>query len=64
LWVLPDILFGMSPTPAGPGPARPLAEIDAAIRVVVLEGRAGSEEYAALLVERAEALRGEVEPAA
>lgn len=43
---------------------RPLAEIDAAIRAVVLEGRAGSEEYAALLVERAESLRAGVEPAA
>ncbi|MFJ8016266.1 hypothetical protein [Streptomyces sp. NPDC096339] len=54
----------MSPTPADRGPTRSLAEIDAAIRVVVLAGRAGSEEYAALLVERAESLRIEVQQAA
>lgn len=45
-------------------PVRPLAEIDAAIRVVALAGRAGSEEYQLLLVERAESLRDAVEPAA
>lgn len=54
----------MSPTPTDRGPTRPLAEIDAAIRVVVLAGRAGSEEYQLLLVERAEALRAAVTPAA
>jgi hypothetical protein len=54
----------MSPTPASSGPVRPLAEIDAAIRVVVLAGRAGSEEYQLLLVERAEAMRATVRPAA
>ncbi|MFD5509043.1 hypothetical protein ACFWIB_14870 [Streptomyces sp. NPDC127051] len=51
----------MSPTPASPGPVRPLAEINDAIRALVLAGRAGSEEHEALL---AEWLRATVVPAA
>lgn len=64
MWALPDILFGMSPTPADRGPVRPLAEINDAIRAVVLAGRAGAEEYQLLLEEWAAAMRAEVEPAA
>lgn len=59
--MLPGSLFDMSPTPAGPAPARPLAEINDAIRALVVSGRAGSEEYEVLL---AEWLRATVVPAA
>jgi len=61
MWVLPDILCDMSPTPATPVPARPAAEVNAEIRALVLAGRAGSDEYQALL---AEWLRATVVPAA
>ncbi|MFD5677169.1 hypothetical protein [Streptomyces sp. NPDC127040] len=54
----------MPPASDARGPARPLAEIDAAIRAVALAGRARSEEYQQLLLERAEAVRAGVEPAA
>lgn len=54
----------MPPTPDAPTPARSLADIDAAIRAVALAGRARSEEYQQLLLERAEAVRAGVEPAA
>lgn len=54
----------MSPTPSGPDPVRPLAEINDAIRALVMRGRADSEEYRLLLEEWAAAMRAEVEPAA
>lgn len=64
MWVLPGSLFGMSPIPAGPAPARPLAEINDAIRALVAAGGADTARYAELLDEWAAAMRAEVEPAA
>jgi hypothetical protein len=61
MWVRPDILCDMIPTTDGAGTARPIAEINDAIRLLVMSGRAGSEEYEQLL---AEWLRATVVPAA
>jgi hypothetical protein len=54
----------MSPTPAGRGPGRPLAEINREIRALVADGRAGSVRYEELLTEWAAAIRATVTPAA
>jgi hypothetical protein len=51
----------MIPTTDAAGTARPIAEINDAIRLLVMSGRAGSEEYEQLL---AEWLRATVVPAA
>lgn len=51
----------MSPSPADRIPVRPIAEINDAIRALVVRGGAGSEEYQRLL---AEWLRACVVPAA
>lgn len=59
--MLPDILCDMSVIPAAAECARPIAEINDAIRRLVMSGRAGSEEYEQLL---AEWLRATVVPAA
>lgn len=61
MWVRPDILCDMIPTADAAGAARPIAEINDAIRALVLAGRAGTEEYEQLL---AEWLRATVVPAA
>jgi len=57
LWAPPDILCDMIPTPAEDR----AAELNEAIRALVLAGRAGSDEYQALL---GEWLRETVVPAA
>jgi hypothetical protein len=54
----------MSPTPAGRGPVRPLAEINREIRALVADGRAGSVRYEELLAEWAAAIQGTVTPVA
>jgi hypothetical protein len=54
----------MSPTPAGPVPARPLAEINAEIRALVAAGGADTARYGELLEEWAAAMRAAVTPAA